>query len=189
MVRSIFILVCLTFSVSAAAKDFDYNFFQLGYGNVEYDDVNVDGDGFGLSGSYAINEDFHVFGGYESAGLDFGVDATSFGAGLGWHTMLSPVVDLVASFSYQYVELDAPGVGSVDDNGLGLGVGLRFAATDLLELNAGINYVDFSDSDADTAFGVGGLYNFTDAFALGLGASWSDDVSSYTLSGRFYFGE
>lgn len=189
MLRSAFVLLTLACSVSAAAKDFDYSYIQLGYGNVEYDDVNVDGDGFGLSGSYSINEDFHVFGGYEAAGLDFGVDATSLAAGIGWHTSLSPAVDLVASVSYQYVELDAPGFGSVDDNGLGLGVGLRFAASDLLELNAGINYVDFSDSGGDTGFGVGGLYSFTDAFALGLGANWSDDASSYTLAGRFYFGK
>ena len=188
MLRSVLVVLLLAFAASASAKDFDYNFFQLSYGNVEYDDVNVDGDGFGLSGSYAINEDFHIFGGYQAAGLDFGIDATSLGAGLGWHTTLSPVVDLVASVSYQYVELDASGFGSVDDNGLGLGVGLRFAASELLELNAGISYVDFSDSDGDTGFGVGGLYSFTDAFALGLSADWSDDASSYTLSGRFYFG-
>jgi len=188
MLRSILVILVLAFTASASAKDFDYNYFQLGYGNVEFDDVNVDGDGFGLAGSYAINADFHVFGGYQAAGLDFGIDATMLGAGLGWHTTLSPVVDLVASVSYQYVELDASGVGSVDDNGLGLGLGLRFAASDLLELNAGINYVDFSDSGGDTGFGVGGLYSFTDAFALGLGADWNDDSSSYTLSGRFYFG-
>lgn len=188
MLRSSLVLLVLAFATSASAKDFDYDYFQLTYGNVEFDDVNVDGDGFGLAGSYAINEDFHVFAGYEAAGLDFGIDATTLGAGLGWHTTLSPVVDLVASFSYQYVELDAPGVGSVDDSGLGLGVGLRFAATDLLELNAGISYVDLSDSGGDTGFGVGGLYSFTDAFALGLSANWSDDVSSFTLAGRFYFG-
>lgn len=189
MLRSIIAILFLAFAASASAKDFDYNFFQLSYGNVEYDDVNVDGDGFGLSGSYSINEDFHVFAGYQAAGLDFGIDATSLGAGLGWHTTLSPVVDLVASVSYQYIELDAPGFGGADDNGLGLGVGLRFAASELLELNAGISYADFSDSGDDTGFGVGGLYSFTEAFALGLGAEWSDDVSSYTLSGRFYFGQ
>lgn len=188
MLRSILVLLLVAFSVPAAAKDFDYNYFQLGYGNVEYDDVNVDGDGFSLAGSYSLNEDFHVFAGYEAAGLDFGIDATNLGAGLGWHTTLSPVVDLVATVAYQYVELDASGVGSVDDNGLALGVGLRYAASELLELNAGINYVDFSDSGGDTGIGIGGLYSFTDAFALGLGASWSDDASSYTLSGRFYFG-
>jgi len=187
MLRSALILL-LAFSASASANDFDYDFFQLSYGNMEFDDINVDGDGFGLAGSYSINEEFHVFAGYQAAGLDFGVDATTLGAGLGWHTTLSPVVDLVASASYQYVELDAPGGGNADDNGLGLGLGLRFAASELLELNAGISYVDFSDSGNDTGFGVGGLYSFTDAFALGLSANWSDDVSSYTLGGRFYFG-
>lgn len=189
MLRSSLTVLLLAFTASASAGDFDYNYFQLSYGTVEFDDVNVDGDGFGLAGSYAINENFYVFGGYEAAGLDFGVDATSLGAGLGWHTDLSPVVDLTASVSYQYVELDASGIGSVDDNGLGLGLGLRFAASDKLELDAGISYVDFSDSDGDTGFGVGGLYDFTDSFSLGLGANWSDDTTSYTLSGRFYFGK
>jgi long-subunit fatty acid transport protein len=188
MLRSTIVILILAFATSASAKDFDYDYFQLTYGNVEFDDVNVDGDGFGIAGSYALNEDFHVFAGYEAAGLDFGIDATTLGAGLGWHRTLSPVVDLVASISYQYVELDAPGVSGVDDSGLGLGVGLRFAATDLLELNAGISHVDLSDSGGDTGFGVGGLYSFTDAFALGLSASWSDDATSLTLAGRFYFG-
>ena len=188
MLRSTLVLLVLAFATSAHAKDFDYDFFQLSYGNVEFDDVNVDGDGFGLSGSYAINEDFHVFAGYEAAGLDFGIDATTLGAGLGWHTTLSPVVDLVASISYQYVELDAPGFASADDNGLGLGLGLRYAATDLLELDAGISHVDLGDGGSDTGFGVGGLYSFTDAFALGLSASWSDESTSFTVAGRFYFG-
>lgn len=188
MRRSTLVLLGLAFATSASAKDFDYDHFQLTYGNVEFDDINVDGDGFGLSGSYSLNEEFHVFAGYDAAGLDFGIDATTLGAGLGWHTTLSPVVDLVASVSYQYVELDAPGLGSVDDNGLGLGLGLRYAATELLELNAGISHVDLSDGGSDTGFGVGGLYSFNDAFALGLGASWADESSSFTLAGRFYFG-
>ena len=188
MLRSALILLLLALTASASAKEFDYDFFQLTYGNIEFDDINVDGDGFGLAGSYSINDDFHVFAGYEAAGLDFGIDATTIGAGLGWHTTLSPVVDLVASVSYQYIELDAPGGGNADDNGLGLGLGLRFAASELLELNAGISYVDLSDSGDDTGFGIGGLYSFTEAFALGLSAAWSDNATSYTLAGRFYFG-
>ncbi|MBT8089889.1 MAG: porin family protein [Gammaproteobacteria bacterium] len=188
MLRSSLVLLLLAFAASASAKEFDYNYFSLSYGNIEFDDINVDGDGFGLAGSYAINEDFHVFAGYQAAGLDFGIDVSSLGAGLGYHTTLTPVVDLVASVSYQYIDFDAPGPGDADDNGLGLTVGLRFAASEEIELNAGISYVDFSDSGNDTGFGVGGLYSFTDAFALGLGAEWSDDATSYTLEGRFYFG-
>jgi long-subunit fatty acid transport protein len=189
MLRSSIVVLLIAFSASVSAEDFDYNYFSLGYGIIDFDNVNADGDGFNLGGSYAINESFHVFADYSSANLDNNIDATGFGAGIGWHTSLSDVVDLVAGLSYEYVEIDVPGIGNPDDNGLGLGVGLRFAASDVLELNAGIEYVDLSDSGSDTGFGVGGLYDVTDAFSIGLGGNWSDDASSYTLSGRFYFGE
>jgi lipopolysaccharide assembly outer membrane protein LptD (OstA) len=189
MFRSTIAVLLLIASASANAQGFDYNYLQLEYTNIELDDISVDGDGFGLSGSYAINPDWHVFAGYQSAGLDFGVDATFLAAGIGYNTELSPVVDAYARLSYQYVDLDAPGVGSFDDNGLGFDVGLRFAASQDLELNAGIDYVDFGDGGDDTGFYAGALWKFTDAFALGLGGSWGDDVSAYTLSGRVYFGK
>jgi len=188
MNRSVFAFCLLAFSSTAIAEDFDYSYLQLDYGSFEFDDINVDGDGLGLSGSYAISPDWHVFGGYQAAGLDFGVDATTLAAGIGYNTELSPVLDMVARLSYQYVELDAPGGGNFDDSGLGFGIGIRFAASADLELTAGIDYVDFGDGSDDTGFSAGGLYNFTDAFALGLGGSWSDDTSALVLSGRFYFG-
>lgn len=187
MLRSSLIVGLLAFSAAASAENFDYNYLTLGYGNIDFDDIGVDGDGFGLGGSYAINESYHVFAGYTAADLDFDVDATSWSAGIGYHTGLSDAVDLVATLSYEYVELDVPLVGSVDDNGLGLGLGLRFAASDKLEVTAGINHVDLSDSGSDTGFGLGGLYSFTEAFSLGLSGDWNDDSSAYTLSGRFYF--
>jgi long-subunit fatty acid transport protein len=189
MFRSTLAIIALVFSASAGAQGFDYSYVQLGYGTIDFDDINVDGDGFGLSGSYAINPDWHVFAGYEGASLDFGVDATTIGAGFGYNTELSPVVDMFARLSYQYVEVDAGAFGSVDDNGIGFGVGMRFAASDQLEFDAGIDYVDLSDGGDETAFSLGALYNFTDAFSAGLGGSWSDDVSSYTLVGRFHFGK
>ena len=189
MNRSVFVVCLLALSTAAVAEDFDYSYLQLNYGTLEFDDINVDGDGLGLSGSYAISPDWHVFGGYQAVGLDFGVDVTTLGAGIGYNTELSPVVDMVARLSYQYVEFDAPGGGgNFDDSGLGLGIGIRFAASEEFELTAGIDYVDFGDGGDDTGFSAGGLYNFSDAFALGLGGSWSDDTSALVLSGRFYFG-
>lgn len=189
MFRSTLVLIVLLFSTSAGAQGFDYSYLQLGYGTIDFDDIDVDGDGFSLSGSYAINSDWHVFAGYEGASLDFGVDATTLGAGVGYNTEMSPTVDMFARLSYQYVELDAPGFGSIDENGLGFGVGMRFATSDELEINAAIDYVDLGDGGDETAFSLGALYNFTDSFSAGLGGSWSDDVSSYTLVGRIYFGK
>jgi hypothetical protein len=188
MLRSSFLILLLAFSMASYADDFDYNYIDLSYGILDFDDIDVDGDGFGIGGSFAINSDFHVFGNYQSAGLDFGVDVSQFAAGVGYNTELSPTVDAIARLSYQYAEVDAPGFGSVDDNGFGFGVGLRFEASDVLEIAASIDYVDFGDGGDDTGFGLGAFYSFTDAFDAGLSGSWSDDISTYSLTGRFYFG-
>ena len=187
MNRSVLAIALLALSTSASAEGFDYNYLQLGYGVIDFDDINADGDGLGLSGSYAINPDWHVFASYQGANLDFGVDATSFGLGIGYNTELSPVVDMVARLSYEYADIDTPGPGSFDDNGFGLGIGLRFAASEELEVEASIDYVDFGGGGDDTGFSLGALYNFSDSFALGLGGNWTDDASAYTLSGRVYF--
>jgi hypothetical protein len=190
MLRSSLVLLLLAFSVSANAEDFDYNYLQLDYSNLDLDNPNFDGDGLGISGSFAINPDWHVFAGYQSVGLDFGTDLNAFNAGIGYNTEMSPTVDAFARFSYEYVEFDAPGgFVSSDDSGYGFGIGMRFAASEEIEVDAGIDYVDFGSGGDDTAFSLGALYSFNDAFSLGLGGSWSDDVTAYNLSGRIYFGK
>lgn len=189
MLRSSLLIGLLAFSAAVGAEGFDYSWLAVNYGTVDFDEINVDGDGFGIDGSYAINDDFHAFADYEAANLDFGVDATTFSAGVGYNTAMSPTVDAFARLSYEHVEVDMPVFGSEDESGFGFGVGLRFAAGPAVELNAGIDYVDYGDGGDDTALSLGGLYSFTPSFALGLAGSWGDDVSSYSLSGRFYFGQ
>jgi long-subunit fatty acid transport protein len=187
MLRSSLIILLLAFSASASAEDFSYDYVFLGYGNVELDSVNVDGNGYSLGGSYGFTDSIHGFASYETADLDFSVDTTRYNFGVGYNTSVSDAVDMFARLSYEYLEFDVPGVGSVDDSGYGLSVGARFAASAKLELDAAVNYVDYGDGD-DTGFEVGGLYNFSDAFALGLAAEWSDEFTTYALTGRFYFG-
>ncbi|MEX2126409.1 MAG: outer membrane beta-barrel protein [Woeseia sp.] len=185
------LLVVLTFLLSGAAfaQDFDYNFVQASYGQFELDDVDVDGDGFGIGGSVAVSEHFHLFGGYSTGDFDFGVDMSELSAGLGYNAPLSDTVDLIASVAYVSVEVDVPGFGSADENGYGLGLGLRAMATPAVELNGGLSYVDLGDeSDGDTSFGAGFLYHFSESFAAGASGNWGDDMSSYQLNGRFSFG-
>ncbi len=188
MTRSILLIALLAFASAAGAQGFDYNYVTLGYSQVDFDDVNIDGDGIELAGSFAINEDFHAFGSYGQADLDGGIDASELSIGLGYNHSLSPAVDFVGSVSYEYVEIDVAGLGSVDDNGFGLGIGLRFHPADKIEVDAGIQYVDLSDSGSDTGFGAGFQYYITDAITIGVSAEWADDVSRYGLGGRFYFG-
>ena len=189
MLRSSLLVMLLAFSASASAQGFDYNWLGFGYGTIDFDDFNADGNELGIDGSLGFHEDFHAFASYASADLDFGIDRTTFDIGVGYNTELSNVVDAYARLSYEYVEVDVSGFGSQDDNGYGFAVGMRFAATEQLELEGAIDYVDLNDSGDETALVLGGLYNFTPAFAVGLFGKWGDDVTSYTLLGRFYWGQ
>lgn len=191
MWRSIACLTAFSISGAAFAEGFDYNYINGSYGQMEIDagGADVDGDSIGIGGSFAVSDSFHVFGGYDTADFDFGIDATDLQLGVGYNMPVSDTVDFIGSVSYLWTEVDT-GFGTVDDNGFGLGVGLRAMASPVFELNGGVSYADYgSGSDGDTAFGGGFLYHFTEAFAVGLSGEWGDDISTYALNGRFSFGQ
>lgn len=196
MLRSTLLVILFAFSGAAFADDFKYSSVTVGYMNAEFDDdfgSSVDGDLFGINGSAAIGESFFAFGSYATGEVsdDFGsdVDMDQANIGFGHHMSLSETVDLVTSLSYEYIELSDQGV-SIDENGLGLGVGMRFAASDNVELNGAINYVDYGTVFGDrTSFEGAFLYNFTENFTVSVGGEWGDDVTQYTVGGRYYFGE
>ena len=190
MFRSIVLLAAVSMSGAALAQDLDYNFVQASYGQFELDGVDADGDGFGIGGSMAVSDSFHLFGSYAMADFDFGVDMNTLSLGVGYNTPVAESIDLIASLAYVSAEVEASGFGSADDNGYGLGVGLRGMATPAVELQGGISYVDFGgNSDGDTSFGAGLLYHFSESFAAGVSGEWGDDISSYQLNGRFSFGQ
>ena len=121
--------------------------------------------------------------------LGSGVDLSQANVGFGYHTAMSETVDFVANLSYEYIELSDTGI-SIDENGLGLGLGMRFAATDRLEIDGGIDYVEYDSLFGDrTSLRTNFLYSFTDNITVGLGGKWGDDVTEYALTGRFYFAQ
>jgi hypothetical protein len=189
--RKSFILgsvVALAISGQALAEDgFNYTFLDLGWANSEIDDLDVDGDGFALRGSLALTDRFHLIASYSDLDYDFDVGSQGLEIGGGLNLPLSPKLDFVGSISYLEQEVDVPGFGSVDDDGFGLGAGLRGRVAERLELTGGLQYVDFSDGGDDTAFGAGARYFFTDMFALGADVSLNDDVTTWMIGGRINF--
>ena len=175
--------LCLAGTANA---EFNYNFVQATYGQIDFDDINVDGDNIGFDVSLAITTEFHLFGGADFSDLDFNVDATSWQAGIGYNTAISPIVDIVARASFQSVDVDT-GFGSADDTGFGLGVGLRAELTPLFELGAGIEFVDLDDSGDNTALSAEALFNITERVSVGVTGSFDDDVELFSVAGRIYF--
>jgi opacity protein-like surface antigen len=189
MKRSLVVFSLTAMSSLAFADGFSYTYLQATYGQVDIDNVSVDGDGLGLNGSYGITDDLNIVAGYQTSDFDSIAEADQWSVGLGVHQSITETMDVTASVSYIDVEFDALGVPVAEDDGFGLAVGIRTNLTPMVEVNAGVSYIDLSNSGSDTGFGGGFLYNFTDTFSLGLAAEWSDDVSVYSLSGRMYFGK
>lgn len=185
--RGFLVIAGALLALAGTAKaEFNYSYASLSYGNVDFDDLNVDGDGLGAELSLAIAEEFHLIGRLEASDLDSSVDLTQWSAGVGYNTQLSPVLDVLAQVTYEKIEVDTP-LGDVDSDGFGIGVGLRVAVTSLVEINGGVSYVDFDDGGDDTNIDAGALFNFTETISVGVNASFDDDVNVYRLTGRFYF--
>jgi hypothetical protein len=172
-----------------AEGGFDYSYVELGYVKSEIDDLDIDGDGPGLRGSYEFTENFHAFAAYTDQDFDFDVSATTLevGAGLAWP--LNPNLDVVGTVSYIKGEIDVPFFGEFDDDGFALGAGLRARVVEKLELTGGLKHASFDEAGDDTTFGAGGRYFFTDMFAAGVDVDFDDDGTTWMLGGRLSFGK
>ena len=142
MARSILLIFLVVFSASVGAQALSYDYVQGSYGSIDLDDsvFDVDGTGFGISGSIRINENFHVTGEYQTADMDFGVDLNILEVSVGYHTALSDKLDLTAKFGYLNAEIEAAGFGSSDDDGFLIGGGVRGALSDTVELNGWLTH-------------------------------------------------
>lgn len=189
MLRLITGIFVLALTVPALAEQTSYNFVAGSWQTLELDGggVDVDGDGFGINGSFEVASNWHIGGEYSSTGFDFGIDLNRLALGGGYHTDISATTSFYADLSWLNWEVDAgSGLGSVDDDGYGFEVGLRSNITDRLELAGAIGVVDLGDGGDDTILNGAAWYRF-DTFSLGLNVEISDDITGFGIGGRFYF--
>lgn len=186
-------------AASADAPRYDYL-------DASYQTVNdPSGSGFssdhayGLGVSYAFTDQFIGGASYahESADLTaFGFKGTASGnvysLGAAYRIPLTNSLDLLPNLSYVSVHSSASVAGfsaSTTDNGYDLGVELRAMVMDKLELDASVDHS--SPGSSSNGVGVAALYNFTPAFAVGLGYGTSradgQDTSAWTVAFRYYF--
>lgn len=189
MLRYVVILISIVFSTAAMAEGLSYNYVQGAYQRVEIDfpGGDVDGDGFGIGGSFEINDMWHAFASYSTSDLDFGVDFDQLAFGAGFSSGLNDNVDLVARLAYVQVDASVSGFGSADDDGFGISVGLRGMVAERVELEGYVDYVDLDDSGDDTSFNGAAWYKVSDNFNAGLQVGFGDDVTSWGIAGRLFF--
>jgi hypothetical protein len=173
-----------------ADNGISYSFIQASYQEIDVDlggGFDADGDGYAVGGSVEINEDWFVFADYSSGELESVVDIDQLAAGAGYHSELSSKTDWYATLAYVSAEVSAPGFGSADDSGVGVAIGVRSMISPSFELYGSVGYTDLGDGADGTAFGAGLWYTVSGNIALGVGASFGEDITTYGASVRLYF--
>ena len=186
-VRSLLAGVALLPGAAFAAETMDYTYAELGYVSTEIDvgGVDVDGDGLGVRGSFEIVDGLTLLGQYATQDFDGGVDFTTLEAGAGWHMSINPNVDFVSHLVLINVEADS-GIASIDEDGYGVGIGLRGHVNQAFEWEGGVDFNDVGDTS--TAFRVDGRYHFTSMFSAGGGFTVDDDTTQFRVGMRAQFG-
>jgi hypothetical protein len=181
-------IAALGFVGPAFAEDgLSYSYLEGGYVHSEIDDLDINGNGFGIRGSYGFTKNFHGYAAYVNQDYDFDITTDQYEFGAGVNFALSPKLDVVGTVGYVGVKLDAPGISSIDDSGIGIGGELRGRVNEALELHGGVSYVNLNDTGDSTAGNVGARVYVTKAFALGADASFNSDGTTWMLGARVDF--
>ena len=133
-------LLCAAFLVPALGQaqeaarpqsaQFNYNYAEISYDELDFDvgPFDVDADGLTLSGSFELTDDWHVYASYGSYDLDPGnADVDTWTLGAGYVYPLKDDIDIYGRVLYIDQSSD---VGGLDEDGLGLQARIRARVTD-----------------------------------------------------------
>lgn len=183
-------LFLLGISINSYAADFNYNFGQLSYDDVDMDLSGVtgsDADGFSFAGSIEVTPDIFVSASYSMWDLTSAIDSDTWKIGGGYHWSIQPETDLVLEAMIGNNELSSS-VSSVDNDIWSISVGVRHSLSKKLELGGKISLVDYENkSGTDTEIGINALYNFNKTIAGQVSLNFGDDVDVISVGARFYF--
>ncbi len=185
--RTCAIVLLLALSSPLLAQELSYNYIQATWNQTDVDagPDDDDGDGYGLYGSIEVGDMWHTFANFTRADLDRGdFDQVWIGGGL--HTPIAPQMSLY--FNLAYINVDASGnAASLDDDGLGTALGVRWFVLPQVEVSGAISYSDLGDAGDFVGIDAEAWYYLNRQFALGGGIGFNEDVTRYGIGGRYFF--
>ncbi len=188
LLRTVASIAVLSATLSAAqAEEFNYNYVEGNYQDM--DQNGVDSDAWGISGSFDIAPNLNLITAYSIGEIvtpdnvdDITVDTIE--VGLGYHAPLNAKTDMTANLKAVYQDMDNA-VG--DDTGYAVGFGIRHQVNDTVEIGANISYQDIYDAD-DTTYELNSRFAVNKDVSLGLAVSTSEnELDTVSASMRFNF--
>lgn len=201
------LLAAAPFAAVAGAPS--YTYVEAGYVRTDIDEIG-DGDGAGINGSVALNDMFHLFGGYSAQqGEDLGVDVDldQFRAGVGFRHPISDRADLLVRAAYERQEAEASATidgedlrSTAESDGFSIETGYRGYLFEHLDAWALVGYakvqnadfngasVDTDGSDTDEVYGrLGAQLQFNPNWGLVGEGMFSSDVTQVFVGVRASF--
>lgn len=179
------------YTAPAGSSILSYGQLEAQYRYTSFKDTKME-DGSGIHASL-MTQLFNPFfihatvdwvsggGGTKSKDYDF----STIAVGVGGYFALSDRFHVVVEVGGLYSSLSANKESiSFDDGAIYVNPSIRFAATNDLELQAGITLTSADNYDSST-FDLGGYYRIFSQMDLGLGASFGDVTNDYHLGVRF----
>jgi|GEM_PF-5362993 len=164
----------------------NWNYVEAGFVRLNSD--SLDGDGFGMRGSVAVAESWHLFARFDNGSGDVGrnsFDFNSFSVGAGYNFGINDSTDFVARLAYERAEVEVfRSSGSAD--GYSVFAGVRSQLSDNFTLGAGVAFFD-GDEDSSTALQLEAQYAFTPSIAVSLAIEGDDDGQTFFIGPRLNF--
>jgi hypothetical protein len=172
------------------------------------------GSGFHVGGAWQVWEDLHLFGEYSRSSQDVAVaavidgeelagegdfDVVRYRLGIGYAFELTDAMRAYGRVSFDSIEfsdfeVDGENLGDLDDDGFGAELGLLWAATPKVHLQAQARYTSVgeinegngSGFDADLLFGVAARWHYSERMAVQAGYE-AGEISTWNAGVRFAF--
>lgn len=196
--QSLLLTAALSLPTAALAQNLSYDYLEGGYQKSTQrfgDEDDIDADGYFASGSLLIQPKVYLQATYDAATTDKVAGSFAefdvYRAGAGFRHPLTDRLDLNLGGGAIFAKVEPRGpiaqfADSDDDTGYYLNSGLRAKVLPALEVNGGFEYSKVFD-ESETTARVGGVFNFTPAFAAVGEYAYGDDLNTYRLGARWNF--
>ncbi|MGH8110046.1 MAG: hypothetical protein ACREO1_15165 [Arenimonas sp.] len=200
MKRALFALaLAAALPMSAQAKELNYSFVELDYLNSSnavtggFSGNGIDGDGYGVRGSFGFADHWYVSGSYSNSETDlFNIDLDKWNVGFGYHREMYDQADWFVEASYTEINSNE---SLVDDNVYDVSAGIRGSISDRFEGIAKLSYNDgaqFSGAflpqyDSQFSATVGLQWRINDMWGIVGEVEAFEDATDYTVGVRASF--